>query len=99
VRARPEQFKATFGGVVATMRTCDRLRPKASDFPFKFFAVHGRHDVRTSCAVIEDFVNKMGPEMGSMDVIDTVSSAAPRPTRNQPKYHQQGQDLDSEYGK
>ena len=65
------QLKATLGGVAATLGTGDRLRPKASDFPVKFFALHGRHDVRTSCAVMEDFVNKMGPEMGSMEVIDT----------------------------
>ena len=73
-RADPKismQLKATLGGVAATLGTGDRLRPKASDFPVKFFAVHGRHDVRTSCAVMEDFVNKMGPEMGSMEVIDT----------------------------
>jgi hypothetical protein len=65
------QLKTTLGGVTVTLGTDDRLRPKTSDFPVKFFAFHGRHDVRTSCAVMEDFVNKLGPEMGSMDVIDT----------------------------
>jgi alpha-beta hydrolase superfamily lysophospholipase len=64
-------LKPTLGAAAATLGTGDRLRPRAKDFPVPFLAVHGRRDVRTSPEVMLEFVDRMGPERGTMEMIDT----------------------------
>jgi alpha-beta hydrolase superfamily lysophospholipase len=56
-RADPKismEIKATIGAVAATLSSGDMLKAKAKDFPIPFFAVHGKGDVRTSCAAMEE---------------------------------------------
>jgi hypothetical protein len=73
-RADPKismEIKATIGVLAATLSSGDMLRAKAKDLPLPFFAVHGKGDVRTSCAAMEEFVDNVGPGKASIDIIDT----------------------------
>ena len=74
-RADPKvamEIKATIGAVAATLATGSNLRGKAKDFPVPFYAIHGRGDTRTSCEVMEEFVDNIGPSKASMDAIETT---------------------------
>lgn len=73
-RADPKvtmEITCTLGAIGATIGTGTKLRAKAKDFPTKFYAVHGKGDVRTSCPAMQEFVQNIGPIKASMDVIDT----------------------------
>lgn len=73
-RADPKitmQIKGTVAAIAATVGTGSRLRPRAKDFPVKFYAVHGKGDVRTSCSAMQEFVDNIGPSKASIDLIDT----------------------------
>jgi alpha-beta hydrolase superfamily lysophospholipase len=64
-------IKLTVGAIAATLGTGKRLRPRAKEFPVPFLAVHGKRDVRTSPEVMSEFVDKMGPDKGTIELIDT----------------------------
>lgn len=64
-------IKPTVGAIAATLGTGNRLRPRAKEFPVPFLAVHGKRDVRTSPEVMSEFVDKMGPDKGTIELIDT----------------------------
>jgi alpha-beta hydrolase superfamily lysophospholipase len=66
------QLKPTIGAVAATLSTGELIRAKANEFPVKFYAVHGERDVRTPCEAMQEFVDQLGPEKASMDIIDTA---------------------------
>lgn len=73
-RADPKvrtEIKATLGSLGATLGAGTELRSKAKDFPVKFYAVHGKDDVLTPCAAMEEFVDNIGPSRATIDVIET----------------------------
>lgn len=73
-RADPKitmEIKGTIGAIAATVGTGTILRAKAKDFPTKLYAVHGKGDVRTSCPAMEEFVDKIGPNKATINVVDT----------------------------
>ena len=61
----------TIGTVAATLSTGNKLCHKAKEFPTKLYAIHGKRDSRTSCPAMQEFIDCVGPDKASIDLIDT----------------------------
>ena len=65
-------IRPTIGGVAATLTSGAAIRGRGAEWELPLLAIHGRHDCRTSFDVMQEFIDKIGPQKATMVAIDTT---------------------------